>query len=215
MDLKSRMKKLKRLLKKLSDNNISLGEVTDKDEEKLLHPSALKRFEKLVKRALERPKIKEEVKKIDERIKERGKKNKEKELEKRNEKFLKKHPQFKQVFKYDSNHNQSGDAEVTAKSYMNARKKRLYNLIFNNFSEVKESLKEEMFSSINKNKWSLEMISDMEHTAESFIHKYLASGGMNESFYLENNSETYHEEVVNKLLEKYELYHKSKGRYNW
>ena len=173
MDLKSRKAKLKRLLNKLFKNGIDLKDVTDKDEEKLLHPKTLSNFEKLVKRALERPKILEESQKIAEKMRERVAKQKalkQAKLDAKNQKFLNEHPQFKQVFKYDVKHNKSGDAELTAKSYMKARRERLLKEIFDTFSNVTPSMKKELTKMVNDSYLDIDLLDSMESVGQYLIY---------------------------------------------
>ena len=92
MNLESRKKKVKRLINKLFKANIPLEQVTDKDESELSRPKTLEKFEKLVKRALERESIVKESAEITERMRERVKADKEKKQLKqniKNDKFLK------------------------------------------------------------------------------------------------------------------------------
>ena len=203
MSLESRKKKVKRLINKLFKANIPLENVTDKDEEQLSRPKALERFEKLVKRALERESIVKESAEITERMKERVKAEREKKQIKqniKNDKFLKAHPQFKQVFKYDTKHNKSGDAQLTAKSYMEARKRRLFNELCEQF-DISDKFKEKLHRQIFTNDYSIDLIEGMETIGQHLIYKRDSDGDdveMDLGVY-----DSPDDEYINRLLNRY------------
>lgn len=174
MNLESRKKKVKRLINKLFKANIPLEQVTDKGEDKLSHPKTLQNFEKLVKRALERASIVKESAEITKRMRERVTQKKQLKQVKqniKNDKFLEEHPQFKQVFKYDNKHNKSGDAELTAKSYMTARKQRLFNELCEQF-DMSDKYKEKLQRQIFTNDYSIDLIEGMEQIGQNLIYKH-------------------------------------------
>lgn len=210
MNLESRKKKVKRLINKLFKANIPLEQVTDKDESELSRPKTLEKFEKLVKRALERESIVKESAEITERMRERVKADKEKKQLKqniKNDKFLKKHPQFKQVFKYDTKHNKSGDAELTAKSYMKARKARLFSDITTQFDNVSSEFKKKLKASINENLYNIDELEAMETVSQNLIYKSDSDAEDANIDYGEFNNPD--DEYINRLLNRF---HKIKSR---
>lgn len=180
---------LKRLITKANKMGIDISNIITKEIDKYKGKGIQSTIKKL-QRAIERPKIVEESKKIDEKIKER---KKERELKKQlkargykipkgnldkaiiqqflNDKFLEEHPDFRQVFKFDTKHNKSGSAESTARSYMDARKKELKEKIFNQFPDVDPKLRDRLTKLINKVDFNLNLINDMELISENLFHK--------------------------------------------
>lgn len=153
---------------------IKLSDVIDKPIEKLTHPKTFEKFQKLAKRAIERPKIVTESEEITKRMKERVAARKETEKIKqdiKNDKFLKKHPEFKQVFKYDTKHNKSGDAELTAKSYMNARRERFIKEVFDTFSDASEDMKKEFEKVVKSSKLDIDLLEGIEYISMNLVYK--------------------------------------------
>ena len=167
-------KKLNRLLKKLEKANIPLESVTSKPLEKLLNTNALKNFEKIVKRVIERPKIIKESKEIDERRKKRLREQNElKKIKQdaKNEKFLSEHDEFRQVFKFDTLFNKSGDAEITARNYMKYHKQRLLNTINEQFPNTSSHYSDLVTELIMRNELDLQLLLDMEYVSQNLINK--------------------------------------------
>ena len=203
MNLESRKKKVKRLINKLFKANIPLEQVTDKGEDKLSHPKTLEKFEKLVKRAIERASIVQESQEITKRMRERV--SQKKQLKKvkqniKNDKFLEEHPQFKQVFKYDNKHNKSGDAELTARSYMEYRKQRLFNELCEQF-DMSDKYKEKLRRQIFTNEFSIDLIEGMEYIGYNLIYKRdSGDDDVEMEFGTYNSPDDYY---INKLLNRY------------
>lgn len=125
--------KIKSLIKKLEKQGYSLSDVTDKTVKQLTNNKAFEKFEKLVKRKLERKKIIEENKKYDEKV--------AKKIEAENEEIFKKFPWVKKVMKYDEKYQNEKKAKIVLERKLNEERLGIEYTLFKYINKKNKKLK--------------------------------------------------------------------------
>ena len=169
--MKFDLKSLKRLYNKAIKQGLDVSNIMGDKAPGDIKGGAIKSTIKQLARLIERADIVKESKEITQRMRERVAQNKQLKQVKqniKNDKFLKDHPQFKKVFESDKRFNKSGDAELTAKNYMQARKERLFKELVEQF-DPSDSFKEKLRRQIFTNEFSIELIEGMEQIGQHLI----------------------------------------------
>lgn len=168
----NREKKIQQYIKKLEKVGKKLSDITDKTLKQLTNAKAFEKFEKQVKRALERDKIIEANKKYDEKIKAKR--------DKANEEVFRRFPWVKQVMKFDSKFKNVKDAKTVYNRKISEERNELTSMINKYFHDKKSKEYKDLMKSI-KNTKDIEVIKTFSEKVEYIIQAYGAEdGGVNE-----------------------------------
>lgn len=168
----NREKKIQQYIKKLEKVGKKLTDITDKTIKQLSNARAFEKFEKQVKRTLERDKIIEQNKKYDEKIK--AKRDKE------NEKIFRMYPWVKQVMKFDEKYKNVKDAKTVYNRKMTEERNELTGIINKYFKDKKGKEHKDLMKSI-KNTKDIEVIRTFVEKVEYIIQAYGSEdSGINE-----------------------------------
>ena len=168
----NREKKIQQYIKKLEKVGKKLTDITDKTIKQLSNARAFEKFEKQVKRTLERDKIIEQNKKYDEKIKEKR--------DKENEKIFRMYPWVKQVMKFDEKYKNVKDAKTVYNRKMTEERNELTGIINKYFKDKKGKEHKDLMKSI-KNTKDIEVIRTFVEKVEYIIQAYGSEdSGINE-----------------------------------
>lgn len=184
--------KIKSLIKKLEKQGYNLSDVTDKSMKQLTNNKAFEKFEKLVKRKLERKKILEENRKYDERI--------AKKREQKNEEIFKKYPWVKKVMKFDDKYKNIKDAKTVLDRKLNEERLEIKNTISKYFNIKNRNIKKilnPLLKEIDKEN-NIHALKSFNEKIEYILEAYGSEDDNNSFIYSE-------EEIIEKIHSRFRI----------